>query len=441
MDPLITFRSVDHYYGDGARRRQVLYDIAAEVNAGEIVLLMGPSGSGKTTLLTLAGSLRRVQHGSVRVLGRELNGASRAAMGDVRRGIGFIFQGHNLLEALSASQNVMMSLARTRLSRREMRDRAVKALEAVGLGQVTRARPQTLSGGQKQRVAIARALVHEPKVILADEPTAALDRKTGRDVVELLHAQAKKQGCAILMVTHDNRILDIADRILSLEDGRLSDFASALTASTGRALSLFAHMQRKGELQEYITGLSSGQFQAVLEGMTSELERFLRVVELGNREAVEALFDQVLEAVTLKMRLVLNADRATLFLVNRDQAALTSRIAHGGEDGKPLTIHIAITAGIAGRVALTGKAVNVPDAYIHPDFNRSIDEETGYRTRSILCAPIFDRRKEVFAVAQLINRLDGQAFGPEAETTFQEFIEPLGLILESCVRLHAQAAQ
>ena len=290
-------------------------------------------------------------------------------------------------------------------------------------------------------MAIARALVHEPKVILADEPTAALDRKTGRDVVELLHALAKKQGCAILMVTHDNRILDIADRILSLEDGRLSDFASALTASTGRALSLFAQMQRKGELLEYITALSSGQFRAVLEGMTLELERFLRVVELGNREAVEALFDQVLEAVTLKARLVLNADRATLFLVNREQGLLTSRIAHGGQDGKSLTIRIPITAGIAGRVALTGKPVNVPDAYSHPDFNRSVDESTGYRTRSILCAPIFDRRKEVFAVAQLINRLDGQPFGPEAETTFQEFIEPLGLILEGCIRLHEEAEQ
>jgi len=438
MDALIRFRNVDHHYGDGARRRQVLYDVTADVNAGEIVLLMGPSGSGKTTLLTLAGSLRRVQQGSVCVLGRELNGASRAGMGDVRRGIGFIFQGHNLLEALSASQNVMMSLARSGLSRRQMRARAVKALQAVGLEQVVHARPQTLSGGQKQRVAIARALVHDPKVILADEPTAALDRKTGRDVVELLHSLAKKQGCAILMVTHDNRILDIADRILSLEDGRLSDFASALTASTGRALTLFAQMRRKGELLEYITGLSSGQFQAVLEGITGELERFLRVVELGNREAVEALFDQVLEAVTLKMRLVLDADRATLFLVDRDEGLLISRIAHGGEDGKPLIIRVPITAGIAGQVARTGRAVNVPDAYSHPDFNRSVDESTGYRTRSILCAPIFDRRKEVFAIAQLINRLDGQPFGPEDEKAFQEFIEPLGLILESCMRMRAQ---
>jgi putative ABC transport system ATP-binding protein len=440
MNPLIRFENVDHYYGDGKLRRQVLHGITAEVQAGEIVLLMGPSGSGKTTLLTLAGSLRRVQRGSVRVLGRELNGASLAAMGEVRRGIGFIFQAHNLLEALSAAQNVTMSLGpQARLSRREIHGRTVQALETVGLAGFANARPRTLSGGQKQRVAIARALVHRPQVILADEPTAALDRRTGREVVELLYSLAKHQGCAILMVTHDNRILDIADRILSLEDGRLSDFAAALTASTGQALSLFAQMWRKGELVQYIGGLSPAQFRAALEAMTAELERFLRVVELGNREAVEALLDQVLEAVTLKTRQVLNADRATLFLVDRDQELLISRVAHG-DGGKALTIRIPMTSGIAARVANTGTALNTPDAYSHPDFNPSVDQATGYRTRSILCLPIFNRHKEVFAVAQLINPLDGQPFSPQAETMFQEFIEPLGVILESCVRLHLQSA-
>src|SRR5712692_406086 len=232
MQPLISFRNVNHFYGDGQLRRQVLYDVSAEIRAGEIVLLTGPSGSGKTTLLTLAGSLRTVQDGSVQIMGRELKGARRATMVEVRRRIGFIFQAHNLLDALSAAQNVQMSLnMEGGLSRRATRERCVKALEAVGLGTSADKLPQHLSGGQKQRVAIARALVHNPKVVLADEPTAALDRKTGREVVEVLHGLAKKQGCAIMMVTHDNRILDIADRILSLDDGRISSFASALTAS------------------------------------------------------------------------------------------------------------------------------------------------------------------------------------------------------------------
>jgi putative ABC transport system ATP-binding protein len=331
MQPLIAFRNVNHFYGDGPLRRQILYDVSAQVHSGEIVLLTGPSGSGKTTLLTLAGSLRKVQSGGVQTMGRELNGASRAAMVEVRRQIGFIFQAHNLLDALTAAQNVQMSLgAAGGMRRREMRERCVGSLESVGLGKFTESFPQRLSGGQKQRVAIARAMVHDPKVILADEPTAALDRNTGREVVDLLLGLAKKQGCAILMVTHDNRILDIADRILSLEDGRLSSFASALTASTGRAIEVFARLQRKDELLEYITGLSSSRFREVLEGMTSELEQFLRVFELGNRDVVEALFDHILAAVTIKTRQVLNADRATLYLVDRGHGMLTSRIAEGG---------------------------------------------------------------------------------------------------------------
>jgi putative ABC transport system ATP-binding protein len=439
MQPLITFRSVNHFYGDGPLRRQILYDVSAEIHSGEIVLLTGPSGSGKTTLLTLAGSLRKVQSGSVQTMGRELNGASRAAMVEVRRQIGFIFQAHNLLDALTAAQNVQMSLgALGGVRRREMRERCVRSLESVGLGKFTDSFPQRLSGGQKQRVAVARAMVHNPKVILADEPTAALDRNTGREVVDLLHGLAKKQGCAILMVTHDNRILDIADRILSLEDGRLSSFASALTASTGRAIEVFARMQRKGSLLQYITGLSAGQFREVLEGMTSELDQFLRVFELGNRDAVEALFEQILEAVTIKTRQVLNADRATLYLVDRAHGMLTSRIAEGGTGEKPLVIRIPITTGIAGRVATTGQSLNIPDPYAHPDFNLSIDQSTGYRTKSILCLPIVNKQRETFAVAQLLNRLDGNPFSAADETRFNDFIEPLGLILEGCVRLHGR---
>src|SRR5712692_8714063 len=316
-------------------------------------------------------------------------------------------------------------------------ERCVQALEAVGLGKHADQLPQHLSGGQKQRVAIARALVHRPNVVLADEPTAALDRRTGREVVELLHTLAKQQGCAIMMVTHDNRILDIADRILSLEDGRISSFASALTASTGHALSLFAQMQRKGDLLQFIGGLSARQFLEVLEGMTSEWDELLRVIELGKNNAMEALFEQVLESATIKTRQLLNADRATLFLVDREQGLLTSRVAEGGEEGRPLLIRIPITTGIAGRVATTGESLNIADPYSHPDFNPSTDQSTGYRTRSILCLPIRNRQKEVFAVAQLLNRLDGQPFSSEDAKRFEEFLDPLGLILEGCVRLYS----
>ncbi|MEN9220188.1 MAG: DevA family ABC transporter ATP-binding protein, partial [Thermostichales cyanobacterium GMQP_bins_62] len=213
---------LNHYYGEGSLRKQVLFDIDLQVNPGEIVLMTGPSGSGKTTLLTLMGGLRSVQEGSLKILGKELRGASQRELTRIRRHIGYIFQGHNLLKFLTARQNVQMALElHEEIPPGEVRRRAEQALRAVGLGERLEYFPDKLSGGQKQRVAIARALVSHPQLVLADEPTAALDSKSGREVVNLMQALAREQGCAILMVTHDHRVLDIADRIVHLEDGRL----------------------------------------------------------------------------------------------------------------------------------------------------------------------------------------------------------------------------
>ncbi len=203
-------------------RRQVLFDVALEVEAGEIVLLTGPSGSGKTTLLTLIGGLRAAQGGSLRVLNRELVGATALELTLARREHGYIFQAHNLHRSLTATQNVRMALEmRGTLSAAEMERRSRRILESVGLGDHLEMKPAELSGGQKQRVAVARALVGEPPLLLADEPTAALDSRSGREVVTLMQRLAREHGCTILLVTHDSRILDIADRTLSLEDGRL----------------------------------------------------------------------------------------------------------------------------------------------------------------------------------------------------------------------------
>jgi putative ABC transport system ATP-binding protein len=227
MEPVITVRNVSHYYGSGKLRKQILYDLSAEILSGEIVILTGPSGSGKTTLLTLVGALRSVEEGSLRTLNEELRGAVTETMVRVRMSIGFIFQSHNLLDSLTALQNVQTAVALdAAVSRREARERSTDALSSVGLADYCHSFPSQMSGGQRQRVAIARALVRRPKIVLADEPTAALDRKSGREVVDLLHDLAERQGCAILLVTHDNRILDIADRILTLEDGRISSQAS-----------------------------------------------------------------------------------------------------------------------------------------------------------------------------------------------------------------------
>ncbi len=221
-ESVIAIRNLNHYYGQGALRKQILFDINLEIQPGEIVLMTGPSGSGKTTLLTLMGGLRSPQEGSLKVLGQELRGASTNKLVEVRRDIGYIFQAHNLLKCLTARQNVQMSLElHPKYSPQESAAKAAAMLKAVGLGERVNYYPDNLSGGQKQRVAIARALVSQPKLVLADEPTAALDSKSGRDVVELMQRLAKEQGCTILMVTHDNRILDIADRIVHMEDGHL----------------------------------------------------------------------------------------------------------------------------------------------------------------------------------------------------------------------------
>ena len=219
---VISVHNLDYYFGQGELRKQVLFDINLEINRGEIVLMTGPSGSGKTTLLTLVSGLRSPQSGSLKVLGKELCGASQDELVIARRNNGYIFQAHNLHKSLTARQNVQMGLeVHGKYTQAQMQERAADMLKQVGLGDRIDYYPDNLSGGQKQRVAIARALVSHPAIVLADEPTAALDSKSGRDVVNLMQKLAKEQGSTILLVTHDNRILDVADRIVHLEDGKL----------------------------------------------------------------------------------------------------------------------------------------------------------------------------------------------------------------------------
>ncbi|MFM9157556.1 MAG: DevA family ABC transporter ATP-binding protein, partial [Dolichospermum sp.] len=214
-------------------QKQVLFDINLEIKAGEIVILTGPSGSGKTTLLSLIGALRSVQNGSLQELNQELYGASEEQLVQIRRHIGYIFQAHNLLPFLTARENVQMSIElHENISKKQAIAKSEAILKEVGLGERINYYPDNLSGGQKQRVAIARALVSHPSIVLADEPTAALDKKTGRDVVNLMQILAKEQHCTILLVTHDDRILDIADRVIRMEDGRLNTATNLLTTNS-----------------------------------------------------------------------------------------------------------------------------------------------------------------------------------------------------------------
>jgi putative ABC transport system ATP-binding protein len=224
--PVIRATNLDFHYGSGDSRNQVLYDISIEIPPGQLVVMTGPSGSGKTTLLTLIGGLRSMQEGRLEILGQDVSRLGSAELVRVRREIGFIFQLHNLFDSLSAIENVRMALQLGPLSPSDRIARAKEILEQLGLGQRIDHKPRALSGGQRQRVAIARALANQPQLVLADEPTAALDMHATRNVVNRLKDMTVDNGSAVLMVTHDHRIIELADRLVHMVDGRIvSDVA------------------------------------------------------------------------------------------------------------------------------------------------------------------------------------------------------------------------
>lgn len=278
-------RGLNHFYGKGELRKQVLFDNNLDVYEGQIVIMTGPSGSGKTTLLTLIGTLRTVQEGSLQVLDRELFGAAPGDLVAVRRYIGFIFQAHNLFNSLTALQNVRMAMELFPFTEAEIEERATRLLTRLGLGHRMHYKPGDLSGGQKQRVAIARALAHGPRIVLADEPTAALDEQSGREVVALLKEMAERERVTILLVTHDNRILDAADRIVSMVDGRIKsdvlvresdlivEFIQNVTAFRGMRLAVLASIADKMFARQVAAGEivvrqgeQGGDFYLVREG-------------------------------------------------------------------------------------------------------------------------------------------------------------------------------
>jgi putative ABC transport system ATP-binding protein len=432
--PIVRMSGVNYHFGEGDLRKQVLFDVSDEIEAGEIVIITGPSGSGKTTLITLIGALRATQEGSLQVLGRELYGASARELNEVRKDIGFIFQAHNLLGSLTASQNVQMSaLIDTKMSRAEATRRSCEILEHVGLGHRLDHLPDQLSGGEKQRVAIARALVREPRIILADEPTASLDKKSGRDVVDLMHDLAKRRGVTVALVTHDNRILDVADRIIHLEDGRLSSFTNALINSTRQMMRLLIEQNRRGELTRRVRELDQEGFRQMLTTVTAEAEEFLRVIDISNDRGFESMLEQILEAFTLKIGHFLAAEKASLWLLDEERKQLWAKV-FGGEQR---TARVPMGAGIVGRVFETGQLLNVPDAYAEPLFNRAVDVETGFRTRNILAVPLHDSSGQVFGVAELVNKVDGEAFTVAHEQRFCELMQSMQVLLESWWRMTA----
>jgi putative ABC transport system ATP-binding protein len=226
MDAAVSVRNVTKTYVEGGVTVSAVQGVTLDIRRGEVALLMGPSGSGKTTLVSMMGCILRATSGTIEVCGRDATHLSERELPNIRlRHIGFVFQGFNLFPTLTAGENVEMTLDLKGVRGRAAKVEASALLERVGLLHKYRSFPADLSGGQKQRVAIARALAGNPDVILADEPTAALDSHSGATVMEMLCELARERGRAVAIVTHDNRILKYADRIIRIEDGRIAETA------------------------------------------------------------------------------------------------------------------------------------------------------------------------------------------------------------------------
>lgn len=219
----IEVRRLRKSYGSGQSEVHALEDVSLDVHAGEVLMLMGPSGSGKTTLLSIIGCILRATSGTVCVDGNDVSGIPERRLPAIRlKYFGFIFQGFNLFPALNARENVELSLKLKGYRRRAARKEAESLLQNVGLDHKLTSLPEDMSGGEKQRIAIARALAGSPPILLADEPTAALDSQTGTTVMDLLAGLARSEGRSVVVVTHDTRVLHYADRIIRIADGRVA---------------------------------------------------------------------------------------------------------------------------------------------------------------------------------------------------------------------------
>lgn len=401
-DAVVALRGVSHFFTQGGTLRQILFDLNADVWPGELVMVMGPSGSGKTTMLNLIGALRNVTHGSVSVLGSELYGASGFTRTEIRRKIGFIFQQHNLLESLTVRQNVQMGIGMTGLPTQETQRRAERILGQVGLEEYMHVYPSTLSGGQRQRLAVSRALVREPRLLLADEPTSALDGQTGREVVELLRTLARQQGCAVLMVTHDNRVLEVADRLMYLEDGRLSSFAAVTSPHAAHLLTALRSVAEQREVGSLLNRMQDGEFIDLLRTLAAESEQFLNVLDLGNRSEARRVFEEIARAVVGHMASQFGASEVLIWMQE-------------GQGG----VRLLIGPASRGDDDLSAVRACVQTGLVQQQRDR-------------LYLPLYGRDMQTVGAAEI--RAEAQE---AAVHLFRDFARPLGLLAEVCARLES----
>ncbi len=233
MEVLVSIRGLRHRFAEGGQTLEVLRGIDIDFSAGQITIIMGPSGSGKTTFLRVLGGMYRVQEGSLRMNGEELRGAAADRLVHWRRRMGFVFQSHHLLPSLTALENVQMALGfQSGETAESSRRRSLALLSRLGLEGAAHKKPAHLSGGQKQRVALARALVHQPSILLADEPTASLDEDTGREIAVYIRELCRETKAAVILVTHDPRLRDLGDRVFTLKKGLLEEQPRVIATST-----------------------------------------------------------------------------------------------------------------------------------------------------------------------------------------------------------------
>jgi putative ABC transport system ATP-binding protein len=422
---LIRVEGLCHSFGKGSLRKQILFDISTEIPQGEIVIVTGPSGSGKTTLLTIVSALRSVQQGSVQVLGEELMNAKPAVLERVRRDIGFIFQQHNLLNALTAVQNVELGLrVSNRYKGAALRKRAQEFLEIVGLDDRLHYKPEQLSGGQRQRVAIARALASEPPMLMADEPTASLDKQSGREVVDRMKLMAKEHGTTILLVTHDNRILDIADRIVYLEDGRLSTFTDAVIDNSQQM------MRVMHDVQEHAPAGEAGgdfDFQYLLVDISLQAQRLQALEGKVNEQAYRSILAGGLRDFTQRVSGILGAESSLLLVPDEDGTSLLPFPDDQLPNDAPP--RIPMDRGLSAATLQDRKTIRLASPAGDSRYDVEIDGLLNPGGGPMISLPVFDSDQVPLAVIQLFKGRDDEPFGEDIENKLQRFMDTVSILL------------